>query len=202
MQFKDVKNIEYLAKGKRGLIYTGTYKGKKAAIKCKHPESKAIGRIENEARWLKKLNKQGIGPRLLYHCNEYLISEFVEGEFIADYIQRCAKKEAVRIIKDVFGQCFAMDKLGINKEEMHRPLKHIIISGNKPVMIDFERTRHTENPKNVTQLCQFVFRSKLANILKEKGIKIDKDKISILSAEYKDDMSKENLDSIIKLIDE
>ena len=198
MQFKGVSDIESFAKGKRGIIYTGTYKGKKVAIKCKNPESKAVGRIENEARWIEKLNLRGIGPGLLYHCPEYFIYEFVEGEFIVDYIKGCPKSEAIAIIKDIFCQCFIMDQIGVNKEEMHRPLRHIIISGGKPVMIDFERARNTEKPKNVTQFCQFVSCPEFVRILLEKGIEIDKDDIRKLAKEYKGDMSKEKLNKILE----
>lgn len=201
-QFKDVSNVEYLTKGKRGMIYTGLYQGKKVAIKCKLPESKAIGRIENEVKWIAELNKQGIGPILLYSCSDYLIYKFVEGEFIVDYIRQCSAKDAIRIIREVFDQCFRMDKIGVNKEEMHHPVKHIIISpdGKKVVMLDFERVRYTHKPKNVTQFCQFVFMSELNDILKEKGIKLKKENIRQLCAEYKDNISIENLNNILSCI--
>lgn len=201
-QFKDVSDIAYLTKGKRGVIYTGIYKRKKVAIKCKLPESKAIGRIENEAKWIARLNKHNIGPRLIYSCYDYFIYEFIEGEFIVDYIRKCSGDEAIRIIKNVFDQCFRMDKLGVNKEEMHHPVKHIIISSNtnQVVMLDFERARYTQKPKNVTQLCQFIFRSELSEILEEKGIMLDKDKIEDLCSKYKKEITEENLGKILNLL--
>jgi len=57
--------------------------------------------------------------------------------------------------KEILRQCFILDKLKLNKMEMHHPLKHIII--NKKInLIDFERTYKTEKPKNVTQFLQFL----------------------------------------------
>lgn len=201
-QFKNISDVKYLTKGKRGIIYTGIYKDKKVAIKCKLPESKAIGRIENEANWISKLNKHNIGPRLLYSCYDYFIYEFIEGDFIVDYIRKCTGDEAIRIIKEVFNQCFTMDKIGVNKEEMHHPVKHIIISSNtkQVVMLDFERARYNQKPKNVTQLCQFIFRSELSEILEEKGIRLDKENIPQLCSKYKDDISLQNLEKILDCI--
>ena len=46
--------------------------------------------------------------------------------------------------------------MGINKEEMHRPIKHAWV-GKSIRFIDFERCHQSEKVKNVTQLCQFLF---------------------------------------------
>ena len=130
---------EPFAKGKRGIVYTSVYKGKKIAIKSKNPESTAIARIEIEADFLKKLNKEGIGPRFIFFNNDELGMEFIEGELIEKYIESQPRKKIINVLKDIFEQLYRMDELRINKAEMHRPVKHIIIRGNKPILIDFER---------------------------------------------------------------
>jgi len=61
------------------------------------------------------------------------------------------------VLKNVFEQCYKMDKLGLNKEEMHHPVKHIVVQKNgKPVLLDFERCKSRKRQHNVTQFCQFV----------------------------------------------
>ena len=57
----------------------------------------------------------------------------------------------------------------VNKEEMHHPLKHVLIKDTKAVMIDFERVHYTEKPKSTTQFCQFISSKKILDILKQKG---------------------------------
>ena len=42
-------------------------------IKTKNPGSTAIGRIENEAKWLKTLNKYKIGPKLNFYEDGYFV---------------------------------------------------------------------------------------------------------------------------------
>jgi len=195
LEKKGVKDIEYLAKGKRGVVYTGKYRKKKIAIKTKQKESEAVGRIKNEIKYLKILNKHRIGPKLVMHNKNWLAYEFVPGEFIRDWIPRAKKKDLKRVLKIVFNKCFKMDQLGINKEEMHHPVKHVII-GKSVKLIDFERARKTKDPKNVSQFCQFVM--SLKPVLEKKGLKVDKKKIIQLAKEYKKKLDKPSFNSILK----
>jgi len=180
------------ARGKRGIIY------KKGNIitKVKNPKSRAINRIKNEAKYLKILNKHGIGPKFISFKNNKLQYRFVKGKFIFDYIHDNDKKEILKVLKNVLNQCFILDKLKINKLEMNRPKKHIIIDKN-PVLIDFERCYITDRPKNVTQFLQFLFN--LRKILKKKKIIINK-KILRLARKYKKNRSKKNFKKIKEYI--
>ncbi|MBI2140205.1 hypothetical protein HYU14_04725 [Candidatus Woesearchaeota archaeon] len=163
-RIKSVSRIAYFTHGNRGNLYTGIYKGRKVAIKSKRPESEALGRIENEIRFLKILNEKGIGPKLLFWDKRkfsYFVYHFVNGVFFPEFIGQCKKKDRKNIlglIKGVLEQCYVMDTLGIAKEEMSHPTKHIIIGigARKPVLIDFERCHYTEKPGNVTQFCSYL----------------------------------------------
>jgi release factor glutamine methyltransferase len=195
LEIKRVEDIHFLAKGKRGVIYKGiqeraelikTHFAKKEtisiAIKTKREDSQAMGRIENEVNWLKILNKKGIGPKLLFSSKTYFAYKFVEGELFLDWIKTATKEEILTVIKNLLNQCYVMDNIGVNKEEMHHPHKHIYITkNNNPVMIDFERCSRTENPKNVTQFVEF-----LARIKKElKEFTYKPDELRELAKEYK-----------------
>ena len=182
-----IKGKKFFAKGKRGFIYTGYLGRKKIVVKEKNPSSFALGRIKNEAEFLKLLNKYKIGPKLIKSSDKSIVYEFVKGEFILDFIEKNNKDKIMKILKEVLNQCFILDKLRINKLEMHHPVKHIIID-KKPVLIDFERCYYTKSPKNVTQFCQFLF--SISDLLKEKKIILNKEKIIYLLKEYKKDYSK------------
>ena len=161
-------------KGKRGLIYKEKVNGKDVIIKVPHPDSRTET-VNNEIRFLKLVNKKGIGPKFIKSCNNKLWMEYVEGELILDFLKN--KKLITTTIKSILNQMYVLDKLGVNKFEMTHPHKHIIVRKNKPVLIDFERCRFTEKPKNVTQFCQFITSGKVMRLLKEKGIVLDKKKI-------------------------
>ncbi|MCH8004347.1 MAG: methyltransferase [Nanoarchaeota archaeon] len=196
-----IKNIKYFSRGKRGFIFTGYYKNKKVAIKIKNPESKAILRIDNEINYLKLLNKKNISPKLLISNKNYLIYEFIDGNFIIDYLKNNKEENIKKIIKKIMDQMFMMDKLKINKEEMSHPQKHIIIDKkNNPVLLDFERAHYTIKPSNVTQFSDFLISNNILTIFKKNNIKINKNKIIDLAKKYKNNINKNNLNKIINEI--
>lgn len=153
LQKKGVKHIEYFTHGKRGVIFTGEYKNKKVAIKTKRKQSTAVGTIPNEARMLKLANKHGLGPTYLFHSPKYIVYEFVEGEFLKNLIQSPKIKDIAKVVLE---QCFQLDNMHIDKKDMTRPMKHVIVKGKQVTMIDWERAHKVKEPHNVTQFCQFV----------------------------------------------
>mgnify|MGYP003877213723 CR=1 FL=1 len=150
-----VCNMKFLARGQRGLIFTGIYHGKKVAIKCKNPLSKAVGKIAHEAEMLKKVNSAGIGPKFILYEPDILVYEFAEGVIIKDLIKQ--KRNVSKIFEEVMRQMEILDGMGITKQEMTNPYKHIIISNEgKATLIDFERARFTKKPHNVSQFKEFI----------------------------------------------
>ena len=203
LESKGIEGITYLTHGKRGNILTGTIdKNKfvkthietkrekvKVGIKIKRKESKAENRISNETTWLEKLNKGHIGPQLLFSGDAYFVYQFVDGEFILDWLQDATKNNTQSVLRDLLQQCRTMDKMGVNKEEMHHPMKHIVInSWNQPVLLDFERCYTTDKPHNVTQSVEFICR--LQKELVKKGFSYSVDGLRGLAKEYKETKGK------------
>jgi release factor glutamine methyltransferase len=192
-----IKNMKLHAKGKRGIVYSGYLGRKKVAVKVKNPRSKAIGRIEHEARMLKRVNELNIGPELIQHDDGFVMMGFVEGDRIVDFFEKRNKKDIASIIRNVFDQLHALEKAGINKEEMHHPVKHIIVTEDlKPVLIDFERAGFREKAHNVTQFCQFLSSEGVNSILESKGIAVDKKELHELARKYSVDNSIESVKKI------
>ena len=171
--------MELFAKGKRSFIYTFVIDGKKIAMKV---DNGKVKNTKNEVKWLQLLNKHKIGPKLLKHNKGYFIYKFIEGKQFID----CKKTKP--LIKNVLKQCRTLDKLKINKLEFTRPLKHVVVKNNKVTLIDFERCYKTDNPKNVTQFCQYLISNKL----------IKKD-IKTIKA-YKEKQTDKNFKEILKII--
>jgi len=209
LEAKGLENIYYFARGRRGMIYRAIsdrsklvkthFPSKKdvinVAIKVKREESVAKERMKNEAKWLKVLNKHNIGPKLLFFGENYLTYKFVEGEFILDWVEKSSAEDIKKILLNVLSQCFVMDKLKVNKEEMHHPMKHILVGNdNKPTLIDFERCYKTEKPHNVTQFVDFICRSEKE--LGARKIVVDIDGLRKLAKEYKESYSKESFKEI------
>jgi len=174
--------MELYAKGKRSFIYTFKIDGKKIAMKV---DNGKVQNTKNEVKWLNILNKKGIGPNLLFFGKDFFVYDFVEGKPIKD-LKRKNKKVFIEVLK----QCRIMDKLKVNKLEMHKPLKHVLIGkGGKVTMIDFERCYKTQKPKNVSQFCAFLV----------KYFKYDT-KLLDLAKKYKDSYKEKDFKAIINFI--
>lgn len=152
-------NIKEFSHGKRSIIYTAHYKNKKVAIKVKKRFIHAKKVVAQEAKFLKILNSYGIGPKLIKTTDKAVVYTFIEGPFFVDWIKTNSDHKSM--IKKILLQCRTLDKLKINKKEFTRPIKHVIIEKSQPVLIDFERCHHSENPKNVTQFCQFLLSKRI-----------------------------------------
>jgi len=199
MNKRRIKNIIRFTRGKRGIIFIGNFKNKKISIKFQRKDIAAKGAINNEIKFLKILNKYKIGPKLLFYGNDYFASNFVDGILIDEFLKKEDKEKTKRILKKIFNQCFLLDKLKINKEELHNPYKHIIVTRRfNPVLIDFERARRMADTKNVTQFCQYIISR--AELLNKKGFKIDKEKIIELAKIYKRNKKRSNLNKILQII--
>jgi len=166
LEKKELNEIQYYTRGKRGWVFTGFLpSGVKVAIKITNQNSLAVNRIRNEVKWLKKLNQKKIGAKLLFFGKDYFVSEFIDGEPILRWVNNRHQNEVVPLLISVLKQCFVLDHLGINKEEMHHPQKHIILRPNgEPIMIDFERCYSTDKPHNVTQFVEFICRLNKFNL--------------------------------------
>ncbi|MBI2141957.1 methyltransferase [Candidatus Woesearchaeota archaeon] len=187
LERKCVASVKKLAKGHRGVVYTGLCKGRNVAVKAERKDvSAARGRARRESKWLRLLNRHKIGPKLLFSGRDYFAYGFVNGRFILEFIKSSNRKMIKAVIKKVLKQCYLLDRLKVNKEEMHRPVKHIIVtSKGLPVFLDFERCHNARKPKNVTQFLQFLSGGYVARLLLQKRIGIDNGRIRSLAGHYR-----------------
>ncbi|PIN75500.1 hypothetical protein COV18_03020 [Candidatus Woesearchaeota archaeon CG10_big_fil_rev_8_21_14_0_10_37_12] len=184
---KGVEEIEFFAKGKRGYVFTGDYKNKKVGIKVKNPKSTAEKTITKEADMLKTVNEHGIGPKYIFHTTKFLVYEFVEGKYLKDLLD---SKQIKNICRKIFEQCYELDLLHINKQEMTRPYKHVIVNKNKIILIDFERAQKDKEAHNVTQFCQYV----MAYVDKK-----NENKWIAAATKYAKDRSRKSFEKILEL---
>lgn len=199
MHMDEFKNLKPFAKGKRSYIYVKKIKKKKIAFKVVIDKKRTKDVINNEYKFLKILNKYKIGPRLVKVTPYYVSYEFVDGKKILDWIKISNRKDIILVLKKILKQCYTMDKLKINKKELHKPIKHIIIKNKTPKMIDFERCYFTNNQKNVTQFCQFLISKNVSKILKGKKINIKKSSIIKSLKTYKRNKNQTNFNRILSI---
>lgn len=151
---QEIQNLHLFKEGWRGKIYRGTLDSRDIIIKTpRNPE--LLKNIRKEAEILEKVNSKGIGPKLIKYGEDFLIEEFVVGIHLKDILNK-GDFAVYDLFENILKQARELDKLNISKDEMHRPYTNIIVSGDRPTLLDFESSKITSNPKNVTQFFSFI----------------------------------------------
>lgn len=148
-----IKNCKFLKEGWRGKIYKGEFKEKDVIIKIARIPSLSE-KIRKEGEIIERVNIKNIGPKLLLYGFDFIITEFIEGTHLKEFFNSPSPL-LQNILEEILIQARELDKLNISKDEMHRPYTNIIVSKNKPVLIDFESSKITDKPQNVTQFVSF-----------------------------------------------
>ncbi len=188
----NITNIKYLSSGKHSIVLEGLYKNKPVIIKIGKEQH-----LQKEAAFTKKLQTENFAPKLYFIQKNFVIREKFEGAQLKDWILTSKKKETLEVLQKIIDITQRLDKLEINKFEMTNPYKHIFIEKDNHIkFIDFERCIFTPNPKNTTQFLQYIRRQ--TNILKQKGIEIDENKIMEISKKYKQHNFKVNIKDLQK----
>ncbi|MFH1649799.1 MAG: hypothetical protein ABIA93_04580 [Candidatus Woesearchaeota archaeon] len=152
---KKMEEETLLAKGKRGEVFVT---GRGTVIKRLRPGTAAKHAIDLEAHYLKKANELGLGPRFIRANENEIEMEYIEGARIGDYLAKATLKQREAVIRKIMKQLELLDKEKLFKKELTNPYKHIIVRNHEPILIDWERARHTEKPKNVAQFREYVSR--------------------------------------------
>ena len=203
MESRGLHDIHFFAKGRRGCTYTAFLKNNKnkhVMIKAEIPRLETPSTISFETQWLQKMNKKKIGPKFFFAESNFLVMEFIDGILFLEYLEQKPKAVIQKVIKNLLQQMYILDQWGVNKKEMTHPHKHIIIRDDKPVLIDFERSKHTENPKNINQFVQFLTSLKVKLLLEKKDILIDQSQVLHLAKDYKEHRTIEKYQKIVEVI--
>ncbi len=156
------KGTTYFSRGKRSWVYKGKYCGKDCVVKVKRPDS-AVNSPAKEGKVLNVVNKLGLGPKLFAAERDFVVYEYIPGRYVEDVLDTAGKNLKRQIFRQLFEQAFTLDSAGLAKEEMLRPLKNAILTPKgKIVLIDFERTHMVKKQRNVTQLCSFAAKQRIA----------------------------------------
>lgn len=122
-----------------------------------------------EVKFLRLLQPFGFVP-LLYGIDPEglkVVMQRIDGCKISE----CMNADVVARCLDC---CYILDRIGIQKEEMNHPDKHILVT-DRVYFIDFERSRFKKNPSNLTQFCAY---------LEKRGVEIDRELVSEYKRSY------------------
>ncbi|MEM3403247.1 MAG: serine/threonine protein kinase [Nitrososphaeria archaeon] len=176
----EINGIKVLGKGCTAVVFAAETEFGHVAVKVLRSDADRVS-LKSEAKFLRKVNSVGIGPKLYHSKDEFLILELVEGKRIGDYVQelkgRGTTKRLKSVVRELLRQCFVLDQKGIAHCELSNPIKHVIVrEDDKPVIIDFESASEKKKYSNLTAITQSFFiggklSPKIRRILKIKELK-------------------------------
>ncbi|MDE1763052.1 MAG: serine/threonine protein kinase [Thaumarchaeota archaeon] len=196
-------NVPVLGKGYVGVVVLSRYGKSQVALKIRRTDS-SRDEMRGEAKFLKLANKVNVGPKVIDSSKNFMIMEYVEGKKIIDWAGelkgRGSAAKLKTVARKILEDCYNLDRIHLDHGELSYIHKHVIV-GKSPCIIDFESASVNRRTSNVTSATQGIFiGSGLSNIVK-KIIKIPSTRKMIESLKkYKHDQSRENFDSVLKVL--
>ncbi|MEM3797630.1 MAG: RIO1 family regulatory kinase/ATPase [Candidatus Bathyarchaeia archaeon] len=199
---KQVLNLHVLGKGCVGLVIKA-YKAndEPLALKVRRVDADRI-MMQHEAEMLRAANSVDVGPKLLDVSKNYLVMQFVEGDLLPNWLEKCRSKIRLRkVLREILEQCWRLDKAGLDHGELSHAPKHIIVDAQyTPVIVDFETASLNRKPANVTSITQFLFISGVvAEKINQKLGRKDKKTIIETLRQYKVQRSRQAFEEVLKV---
>jgi putative serine/threonine protein kinase len=171
-EFKEsLKDLQLFSKGWRGYIYRAKWKGIDVAIKVAKDSEREYA-IRKEGEILKLLKGYRGFPQLLEAGEDFLVYEFIDGIPIEKASLTRSQKAFVYL--RVLELIELLDRLGVNKEELHKLDKNTLIGNDLEVyLIDFERgSMQAKKRHNLSQFLQLLAREGFLTLQKAKELGI------------------------------
>ena len=196
---KTIVNGAHIAgKGCVGIVVKAKAGSKVCALKIRRTDADRMA-MDNEARFHKIANSEGVGPSLEGHTKNLIAMEFVTGQSIIDWVvgNKATKSKICTIAAAILNQCFSLDVAGLDHGELSRLARHVIVS-DRPYIIDFESASTTRKTCNVTAAAQSIL---LYGIVANKVKKIlgntDREKVIHALRTYKHLHTRANFDAVL-----
>jgi putative serine/threonine protein kinase len=195
-------NVPVLGKGYVGIVVVAYVHRERYALKMRRIDADRID-LKHEAEMLKKANAVGVGPKFVAVSNNFLLSQLVDSDLLADWLETHNDKTIVRkVLVDILDQCWRLDEAGLDHGELSKAPKHLLVDkAQKPFIVDFETASVERKVINVTSVCQFLFmgNSPVAKIIAETfGEKNRSEKIKALQ-NYKKNRVRANFEALLQL---
>ncbi len=176
---RGVELLSFVSKGYRGVVFKGLLKGKPVAVKVKRSDTpKEV--TAKEFKFLSYLyhlyGQESPAPIPYLFSPDFVVMKWVEGlPFNLAFNQnpKGVTKEALRA-------CYDLDQAGVEHSEI-KGEKHLLFTGKRVKVIDFESAKFKERPRN---LLQFVGYHLIGRGLSDK-LGIGKEKLRKLLELYK-----------------
>lgn len=208
LEFRGSKNIlgaKVLGKGCVGIVVSALRDNGRVAIKILRTDAGRSG-LDHEASMLKLANSVNVGPILLGFSRNFLVTEYLEGLLLPQWIQglrgRGRKRRLEGVLAKLLEACYKLDQIRLDHGELSRAPKHIIVTEqDEPKVVDFETASINRRPANVTSMSQYLLvGSDLSEQIKRIRGPIRRPALIAALKQYKKDRSFENFQRIMQIV--
>jgi len=195
-----IGKLGILGKGCVSIVVKAVIDNRTVALKIRRLDADRES-MEREAKFLNIANSVDVGPKLVAVSKNFLAMQHADGEKMIDWIKRDLEEQQVRsVTRQVLEQCFRLDTVGLDHGELSNLNKHVIV-GENATIIDFESASSGRRVANVTAATQCLFigsaiARKVRSVLRIRST----DKIIHALKKYKNDVSKENFESLVSTL--
>jgi len=166
---KGITLDSFIAKGYRGVVFKGMYRGKPVAVKVLRSDVEKENPLQKECEILNyltnKLKSENPAPYPYLCTSEFIAMEFIEGLTFSKALENY---DPYTVLKEALRSCYLLDKAGVRHSEI-KGEKHLIFDGRRFRIIDFESAKFSDKPRNLLQFVGYhLIRNK--ELLKKLGI--------------------------------
>ena len=195
-------NIPVIGKGHVGIVVIGYVKKERVALKIRRLDSSREN-FFHEAKMLEKANLVEVGPKFVAVSKNFLLTQFIDGNFLAKWLEDNRESEGVyRVIEDILEQCWRLDEVGLDHGELTKASKHLLLDKmGKPFIVDFETASIRRRAANVTSVSHHLFFGNhmgaklIEEMLKEKN----KDQLINALQDYKNLGNRKNFENLVQI---
>jgi putative serine/threonine protein kinase len=148
-----------LGKGHVGVVLKARLEKGSAALKIRRTDANKASLV-SEAENLAKANRVSVGPRLLDVSDNFLLMELIEGEYLADWVQRIQPPDIDRlyhVLRLLIEKARRLDLIGLDHGELSRAHRHVIIAEDEPRIVDFESAGIGRRVANITSIAHYIY---------------------------------------------
>lgn len=196
-----IGKLNLLGKGCVSVVVKAICNDKVVALKIRRTDADRAT-MDGEAGFLKLANSAGVGPKFIKNSRNFLLMDLIDGVNIFKFMEAENKRaKVIDVVSNVLEQCYQLDKIGLDHGELSDMREHVIVAGDKIIIIDFESASIGRKMSNVTAAAQYMFVGGIAAKKIRKLLKVHSIETIIASLrEYKNDISKENFESLKQVL--
>ena len=190
-----------LGKGYTGVVLIAYRGEERFAVKIRRTDS---GRedMTHEAEMLIAANELNIGPKFETVTKNFMLSQMISGGSMEKWLDKHREKDIFRsVLNDVLEQCWRLDQANLYHRELSEAPGHLLISGGKPVIVDFETASICDKAGNVTSVCNYLFlgHTFLSKLVQNVFQGIDRNGVIASLRRYKKERSRESFEALLEV---